>query len=78
MFALVCSGRKRMVNFRGTCDLPLFLSQTTASVNKEGERKMYCGRLLFFLTLETVFGEHMQKSAKMPSQDIHLGNMRRS
>lgn len=24
-----------------------FLSQTTASVNKDGERKMYCGRVLF-------------------------------
>ena len=54
MFALVFSGTKKMVNFRGTCDLLLFLSQTTASVNKEGERKMYRGRfrgLLFFLLL---------------------------
>ena len=48
MFALVCSGRKKMVNFRGTCDLPLFLSQTTASLNKAGERKIYRGRGGFF------------------------------
>lgn len=55
MFALVCSGRKKMVNFRGTCDLPPFQSQTTALVNKEGERKMYRGRgLLIFVP--AVFG----------------------
>lgn len=49
----VCSGRRKMVNFRGTCDLPLFLSQTTASLNKEGEKKMYRGRgfFLFFFFL---------------------------
>lgn len=44
--------KKKMVNFRGTCDLPLFLSQTTASVNKKGEGEMYRGRfsggVLFF------------------------------
>lgn len=44
-----------MVNFRGTCDLPLLLSQTTACLNKEGERKMYHGRFkggsfFFFLS----------------------------
>ena len=55
-----------MVHFRGTCDLPLFLSQTTASVNKEGERKIYRGRfsagVLFFCpnSLERTYAEPCQ------------------
>lgn len=68
-----------MVNFRGTCDLPPFLSQTTASVNKEGERKMYRGRfsggvLLFFVS--TISGRLMHSSAKMSSHGIDLRNLK--
>lgn len=58
MFTLVCSGGKKMVNFHGTCDLPPSLSQTTASVNKEEERKMYHGRFsdraVFFVPIVLV------------------------
>lgn len=57
MLALVCSAVKTTVNFLGTCDLPLFLSQTTAVVNKEAERKMqrgiYSGAHSYFCLEET-------------------------
>lgn len=33
---LVAAEADKMVYFLGTCDLPLFLSQTTASVNRRG------------------------------------------
>lgn len=69
----------RMVNFCGTCDSPLFPSQTTAFVNRDVQKKMYCGRVLPsshpLPPPLTVLGYICRK---LPSHGIDLGNMRRS
>lgn len=69
--------RRKAVNFRGTCDLPPLLSQTTASVNKEGEKKMYRGKsvsLFFplFFIVPTVGGRRVQSDAGMSSRAVDL------